>query len=304
MESCIKNPLEKEKTNFMKVVCNFLDHFEFEEDQINGRPKTNPRETLKHLLVMSYNAMSYRRAISDLQILYDQGFIQKIISRSTLNDYSNNSNTITLLERLIQISATFFKENEDTLIVDSTWFSERMYGGGYKVVHGSKTGLTNTRKIHVGILKNSKVICYAKATHGTFHDSPAFKDILIESSKIFNLKFCLGDKAYCSKDNYILCNEREITAFLDFKKNCRTSGGKSSLWRNQIDIWRDKPEVWKESYRFRVTIEAVFSVIKKKHNSYLRSKKQTSRDVEMLLKCLVYNLTLIGKDPNLGQLSD
>ena len=294
-----RNSLEKEKSSFLKSACGFLDTLEFEIEQINGRPKTDQREMLKHLLVMSYNAMSYRRAISDLEILYCQGFIQKLISRSTLNDYANNEKTIVLLERLIQVSSTFFKDNEDTLIVDSTWFSERMYGGGHKEVHGNKTGLTNTRKIHVGILKNSKIICYAKATPGTFHDCPAFKDILIESSKLFNLKSCLGDKAYCSKENYIICSDREITAFLDFKKNCRSARGKSSLWKNQIDIWHNQPEVWKESYRYRVTIEAVFSVIKKKHNSYLRSKKQNARDVEMLLKCLVYNLTLIGK--HLGQ---
>lgn len=293
--------LEKEKSSFLKSACGFLDTLEFEDEQINGRPKSNPREVLKHLLVMSYNAMSYRRAIGDLEILHCQGFIQKLISRSTLNDYVNNEKTITLLERLIQVSSTFFKDDEDTLIVDSTWFGEKMYSGGHKEVHGNKRGLTNTRKIHVGILKRSKVICYAKATHGTRNDSPVFKDILINSSELFNLKYCLGDKGYCSKDNYILCSERSITAYLDFKKNCRSARGKSAMWKNQIDVWKNNPEVWRESYRYRVTIEAVFSVIKKKHNSYLRSRKQTSRDVEMLLKCLVYNLILIGRHFKPGQ---
>lgn len=290
--------LNEEKGTLLKTACNFLDNIELENEQVNGRPKTDQREILKHLMVMSYNAMSYRRAISDLKILYERGFVQKVISRSTLNDYANNDKTIELLERLIQVSSTFFRESEDTLVVDSTWFGERMYAGGYKQVYGSKTGTTNTRKIHVGILKNSKVICYAKATVGTVHDSPMFKEILIQSAELFNLKYCLGDKGYCSKDSYVLCNERNITAFLDFKKNCRAFRGKSSLWKNQIDIWKNNPEVWKESYRYRVVIEGVFSVIKKKHNSYLRSKKQTSRDVEMLLKCLVYNLSLIGRYMN------
>lgn len=294
-----KRPLEEEKGVFLKTACNFLENIRFSDEQVNGRPKADPREILKHLMVMSYNAMSYRRAISDLKLLHDQGFIQKIISRSTLNDYANKDNTITLLERLIQVSATFFKESEDTLIVDSTWFGEKMYVGGCKNVHKNKQGLMNTRKIHVGILKNSKIICCAKATHGTRHDSPVFKEILVGSAEMFNLKYCLGDKGYCSRDNYILCNDRDITAFLDFKVNSRFKGGKSALWKQQINVWKDKPEIWKESYRFRVLIESVFSVIKKKHNSYLRSRNQVSRDVEMLLKCLVYNLSIIGK--NLGQ---
>lgn len=295
-----RNSLEKEKVNFLKSMCYFLDNLNLEEEQTNGRPKADSREILKHLLVMSYNAMSYRRAISDLQILETLGFIEKVISRSTLNDYANDEKTIEILERLIQISSTFFREQEDTLIVDSTWFGEKMYVGGYKEVHGNKKGLTNTRKIHVGILQNSKVICYAKATKGTMHDCPAFEDIVSEASRLFHLKFCLGDKGYCSKENYILCNELNIKAFLDFKKNCRTARAKSSLWRDQLNIWKDKPDLWHERYRYRVVVEAVFSVIKKKHNSYLRSRKQNSRDVEMLLKCLVYNLSLIGKQINIS----
>ena len=294
-----KRPLEEEKEVFLKTACNFLENIWFSDEQVNGRPKADPREILKHLMVMSYNAMSYRRAISDLKILNDQGFIQKIISRSTLNDYANKDNTITLLERLIQVSSTFFKESEDTLIVDSTWFGERMYSGGHTEVHNSKCGAMNTRKIHVGILKKSKVICFAKATRGVAHDSPIFKEILTRSAELFNLKYCLGDKGYCSKESHILCGEKGITAFLDFRSNCRSKGGGSGMWKQQIDVWKNKPEVWKESYRYRVVIEGVFSVIKKKHSCYLRSRKQVSRDVEMLLKCLVYNLSIIGK--NLGQ---
>ena len=296
IQTASRNHLEKEKMNFLKSMCYFLDGIDLKEDQINGRPRSDLREILKHLLVMSYNAMSYRRAISDLQILKSQDFIQDLISRSTLNDYANSEETILLLERLIQISSTFFKDQEDTLIVDSTWFGERMYAGGYTDVHGSKKGLTNTRKIHVGILKNSKAICYAKATIGTMHDCPAFKDIVLESSKLFSFKYCLGDKAYCSRENYIICNDLDITPFLDFKKSYRAARGKSKLWKTQIDIWKNKPETWHETYRYRVVIEAVFSAIKKKHNSYLRSRKQNSRDVEMLLKCLTYNLSLIGKN--------
>jgi len=302
MEIQIKNnnSLEKEKTCFLKAMCNFLDTISFEDGQVNGRPKVDQGEILKHLLVMSYNSMSYRRAISDLNLLYKNGFISKLISRSTLNDFANNNEAIQILERLVQVSATFFKDTEDTLIVDSTWFAEKMYVGGCSTVHGHKQGLLNTRKIHVGILQNSKIICYAKATIGTFHDSPAFEDILVKSAELFDLKSCLGDKAYSSKNNYILCGDRGIKGFLDFKKHVKENKGKSSLWREQVNVWKNKPELWHESYRYRVLVESVFFVMKKKFGNYLRSRNENSRDVEMLLKCLVYNLSLIGKHVEFG----
>jgi hypothetical protein len=302
MELQFKSNLEKEKSCFLNCMCNFLDSLEFEKEQVNGRPRANEREIIKNLLVMSYNSMSYRRAISDIKILYNEGLISEKISRTTLNDYSNNEKSIEVLERLIQLSATYFKETEDTLIVDSSWFSEKMYLGGYKKVHSDKMGLTYTRKIHIGILKNSRVICYAKATAGIRHDCPVFKDILSNSVKLFDLKYCLGDAGYLSKDNYILCEDHGIKAFLNFKKNNTSSKGRSALWKQQIDIWRNKPKIWHESYRFRVLVESTFSTIKRKFGNYLRSKNQSSRDVEMLLKCLCYNLCVISN--RFGQFTD
>ena len=172
MQVQLRSTLEAEKSNFLIAMCNFLDTLEFDNNKMPN--------ILKHLLIMSYNSTSYRRALSDIDILFDKGFLSKKMSRSTLNRYSNMPNMITILERLIQVSAMFYKE-ESTLIVDSTWFGEKMYVGGCKTVHNNKQGLYNTRKIHVGILKDSKIICYAKATKGTSHDSPVFKDIIKQS---------------------------------------------------------------------------------------------------------------------------
>lgn len=287
--------LNEEKEGFLEEMCKFLSSIDFGDIQTNGRPKVDLREVIKQLLIMSYNSMSYRRSISDLNILKNQGYIEKILSKSTVNDYSNKEEIVKTLQRLIQISALYFKDEEDTLIVDSTWFGEKMYVGGAKNVHENKQGLINTRKIHIGCLKSSKIICYAKPTKGTAHDNPIFTEIVSNTAKIFNISYCLGDKGYLSRKNYLLCQNLEIEAYLDFKKNSRFKGGGSRIWKDQIKLWKNKPEVWKESYRYRVLIESLFSVIKKKFGSYLRSRNNTSKDVEMLLKCLVYNFTVIAR---------
>jgi hypothetical protein len=46
---------------------------------------------------------------------------------------------------------------------------------------------------------------------------------------------------------------------------------------------------------FRALVEGVFSAIKRKHLNYLRSRNETAQDIELLLKCLVYNITVIGR---------
>src|SRR3989344_6947574 len=166
-----KLTLEHEKECFINNLCDFIEPLNFEQLQVMGRPKANFKDIIKSLCIMSFNGMSYRRTQSDLKWMFEQELIKSIPPRSTLNDYSNDINTKRIIERLIQISALFFNDNEDTLIMDSTWFGEKMYHGGYKKVYDKKHApLEIVRKVHIGCLKNSRIIAYAQASKGTEHD--------------------------------------------------------------------------------------------------------------------------------------
>lgn len=263
-----------------------------------GRPKSNFKDIVKSFLVMSFNGMSYRRTQSDLKRMYKDGLIKSIPPRSTMNDYANKEDTKELISKLIQLSALFFNDNEDTIILDSTWFGQRMYTGGYRKVHDKRTGpLYKVRKLHAACLKNSKVIAYAKATKGTVNDCPVFEEMTRAVVKNgFQIKTLLADKGYSGKNNYTLCKELGIMeVFIDFKKNATLRRAKSDLWREKLRLYKEQNEIWNQTYRFRVIVEGVFSTIKKKNLNYLRSRKETAQDVEVLLKALVYNITVIGK---------
>lgn len=293
-----KLSLEQEKERFINNMCDFIEPLNFEQLQVMGRPKSNFKDIIKSLMVMSYNGMSYRRSQSDFKKMYEEGLIKSIPPRSTLNDYANNWDTKSLIEKLIQLSALFFNDNEDTIILDSTWFGLRMYTGGFKKVHDKKNvNFEQTRKLHVACLKNSKVIAYAKATEGKKHDSPMFEELTRAIVKNgFNIRTLLADSGYLSKDNYALCKELGImNAFIDFRSNNKVRRAKSDLWREKLRLYRDQKEIWNQTYRFRVIVEGIFSAMKRKNLNYLRSRKETAQDVEVLLKCLVYNLTVIGK---------
>ncbi len=290
--------LEKEKERFMTNLCDFIEPLNFEQLQVMGRPKADFKDIIKALCMMSFNGMSYRRTQTDLKWMFENELIKTIPPRSTLNRYSNYESTKALIERLIQVSALFFNENEDTIILDSTWFGERMYTGGYRKVYDKKNApLQKVRKIHVACLKNSKVIAYAKATKGTEHDSPHLEDAIRTVCKNgFQIKTLLADAGYSGKNNYALCRELGIMdVFIDFKSNAKLRNAKSDIWREKLRLYKEHKEIWNQSYRFRVIIEGVFSAMKRKNLNYLRSKKETAMDVELLLKALVYNITIIGK---------
>lgn len=86
-----------------------------------------------------------------------------------------------------------------------------------------------------------------------------------------------------------------VEPYINFKKTCGTKRGKSDLWQERVKMWKERPEAWHESYRYRVLVEGIFSAIKRKQQNWLRARTDLGQDIELLLKCLVYNLTIIGK---------
>ncbi len=291
--------LEQEKDKFIVNMSDFIDRIAFEELQEYGRPRFNLRDIMKCLLVMSYNCMSYRRSESDFRRMKEEEVISEIPKKSVLNKYANSLEINNLLEKLIQYSATFFVENESTVIVDSTWFAIRnKYYGGYETVHDKRgASLDKVRKLHICCLKNSKIISCAKATKGTESDFNMFEELVRTTIKRgFNISRLLADAGYSSRNNYLICKELGIlNAFIDFKKNSSVKRSKSALWRERVRMWKEQKELWHETYRFRVVIEGFFSAIKRKGLIYLRSKTETAQDVELLLKVLVYNVCVIGR---------
>jgi transposase len=203
-----------------------------------------------------------------------------------------------IIERLIQVSALVFIDNEETIICDSTWLSHSQYGGGYEVVHDKENApLDKCTKMHIACLKNSKIIAFAKSTKGTVNDCPIFKELVVSVMRNgFNIRSVLADAGYLSKDNYALCRNFNIeNTFIDFKSNSKLQGNSKSLWAQQLKVFLKDNDLWHEKYRFRVIVEGIFSAMKKKQVTYLRSRNQTSRENELLIKALVYNLTVIGR---------
>lgn len=290
--------LEKEKRLFIEVFTTFTDSIKLTRENDVGRPRFEFEDIVKCLLIMCYHGFSYRRAESDIIDLKEKGIISKVPQRSTLNKYMCMPATTKVLEKLIQFSSMLFIEQEDTLILDSSWLAPRMYTGGYRKVYDKANApLAKVRKIHIACLKNSKIIACAKSTEGTKHDSPFFKELILKVVKNgFNITSLLADAGYSGKENYAFCETLNIkNIFIDFKKNATLRRAKSNSWRKQLTLLKENPDIWKEHYRFRVVVEQVFSSIKRKQTNYLRARIGTSQDNELLLKCLVYNLCIIGK---------
>lgn len=303
---CKKNYLETEKIDFLTILYTFIKNISFEEfegQQFYGRPKANLSDIIKCLLIMNYHSWSYRRSCSDFELLKEQGILENIPKRATLNKYMNEPIMIKILERLIEISSLCFIDVEDTLLLDSTQFFPGVIMNAEKRKKHQKKksmlqvpNLGKTRKLHISACKDSKIICCARTTVGKVHDHKTSQELIeVPVKNGFRIKKLLADAGYNSRENFCLCEDLGIRAFLDFRKNTRDRRHGTTLRKKQFILYSEYKEKWNESYRYRVIVELIFSSIKNRCRNYLRSRNEISKDCEMLLKALWYNLCIIAK---------
>ena len=303
------NHLENEKLNFISFAGYFLDRIDFSQyeiKQLNGRPRFPITDVVKSLLIMSYHSFSYRRSMSDLVLLKERDFILRIPKVATLSKYMQEETLKKILEALIELSAIHFRDVEESIILDSSSFFDRKLFNCQKrkeSMYRSATirgdTVSKTMKLHIAIGQNSKIITCARTSKGNVHDINLFNELVTSTMKNgFRIRRLLADAAYNSRDNYSFCQEHQIDAYLDFKKNHKVGRDQSALRREKLLLYKNNNKLWSEAYRFRPIVESVFNVMKTKNLDRLRSRKDISKECEMLLKALCYNLTIISKNLN------
>lgn len=265
------------------------------------RPALHKKDILLALLIRAYRGLSYRRVHSDLLEAQAAGLLEYIPSRPTLNRAMLDPELTTALTTLIERTAAPFYASEDTAIIDSTWMNIDAYSSAVRMKRAGtlyKDGwVSRSRKLHLCILKKSRIIGAAMVSDGVSADTSFFKELLLRTfQQGFNLTSVLADAAYSSKSNYAFCHDLGIAnAFLDFKKNQVPRRSKSLLYRKQLHLFRDNKTEWHSHYRFRPLIESVFSETKRKFKHHLMGRKVASMDNELLLKAVVYNLTSLSR---------
>lgn len=295
------NHLESEKNDVILLSSQFIDDFTFEEEfKTSGRPKFCIKDILKCLIIMNFHTLSYRRSFTDFMFLKEKGIIKNIPKKSTLCRYMNSTFLKEILENLIQSSATCFRDVEETFMMDSSQFLNKLLVNATQRIKKDhkvlRSAYRETRKLHICIAKNSKVICVAKTSNGKQHDSQKFEELFFTLiNNKFYVKKLLCDSAYNSKAAYSICEDHGVDAFLDFKSNSVIRRSQGIQRKEKLIMYRTQPKTWKESYSYRCLVEMVFSNLKKKSRDYLRGLNETSQDSEMLLKCLWYNIALIAK---------
>lgn len=142
-------------------------------------------------------------------------------------------------------------------------------------------------KLHIIIDVERGYIIDYHVTGGTSNDCPILKKLLRNIRTLF--KF-VADSGYLSRENCILIGERKGKPYILPKKNSSAKPKGSTEWKLMITAWKQDEDGFKQEYHCRSIVEAVFSALKRRFGSFLRSIKKWYQRKETTIKVLCYNI--------------
>jgi len=310
-----------EKPNFMEMLAGLCEFVDDEEARGPGRPPI-PRPDLAFAMIYKvYEGNSTRRFISDAEIACRSGYIERVPHfNSIINGMNDESMTAQLL-KLIEISSLPFRGLERTFAADSSGFAASPYDRWQEIKPKGDTEAPkkNTKgdgsnnedemiekarqtwaKVHLMCGVSTHVVTAAIIKDKDASDTRQLPELIQKTVANFTVKQVCADKAYGSIENYQVMADLGIDPFIPFKSNHsgsgkgrsgkehKTKGGK--LWKEKYLKFHLHSEEFETLYHQRSNVETVFSMIKQKFGSAVRSKTERGMLNEVLCKLICHNI--------------
>jgi hypothetical protein len=313
-----------EKPNFMEMLAGLCEFVDDEEAIGPGRPCI-PKPDLAYAMIYKvYERNSTRRFISDAEIACRFGYIDRVPHFNSIINGMNDEWMTEQLRKLIKISSLPFRGLERTFAADSSGFAASPYQRWQEIKPTAKDGDIPNAKKKSDSVEDQEVIERARQTWAKVHlmcgvsshivtaavikgkdaaDTKQLPELIHETIDNFSIKQVCADKAYGSIDNYQVMADLSIDPFIPFKKNQsgagkgrsgqqhKTSGGK--LWKEKFLQFQLHSEEFETLYHQRSNVETVFSMIKSKFGSDVRSKTERGMLNEVLCKIICHNICCI-----------
>lgn len=284
----------KHLQQLMKFLDELLDYIPFPKHKKTGRKPVSTRDKIFCLILQAYNIKSSRRCVADLRIAKRLGFVEKAPHSNTVLKCLKDPNLIHYLKHLINVSGLPLQQVETDFAVDSSGFSTSMFDRWFDVRLGKKSHWRRFKKVHLTCGVRTNIITAANITGGYCGDGPQFKDLILETNRIYNIKEVSADKAYSSRENLKVVSEVRGIPYIPFRK--LTTGkrrGKYLLWGRLYRYYIEHQEEFMQHYHKRSNSESTFHMLKRKFSSRLRSKNEIGQTNEILAKCLAHNICVL-----------
>jgi transposase len=173
------------------------------------------------------------------------------------------------------------------IAVDSTGFRTGNSSIWYDIRIGRRSTKRDCIKLHICMDVDTGIIHWFTITPSTRHDSPEFNALL---NHLPQLGKVYGDKGYSSRKNCQIVADKQGTPYLLFRNESTNKAKGKPAWIISIRTYKKNTEQWLDIYHTRSIVESVFSSIKRRWGSFLRSRQKWMQKKELSLKVLSYNI--------------
>ena len=280
---------QKEKELFMKLLSDITSNIR--QPAYNfGRPENQLSDTVYSMVFKVYSTFSSRRFTTDMEMAKEKGFISQITPRSSMSDYFKKKEITPLLAQIVTLTSLPLRTVEKDFAVDSTGFGTSIFQRWYSFKHGKEISSRRWVKCHFMTGVKSNIITSVKITSEFDNDSPELKELVNKTAEHFDMEEVSADKAYLSRDNMSLIEEKGATPYIPFKSNCTDKARGSMIWKRMYHLFMFENDKFCDHYHKRSNAESTVMMIKSKFGDYVRSKEWTAQVNEVLCKVICHNI--------------
>ena len=261
-----------------------LSFIEMAKEIINKLPKYNSKfsnriyDNHQKIIIVIFKQklkLTYRGVIEFLESSEEARRMIK------LKKIPNHSTLIKFLKRISAslLDSLLIEKESQIIAVDSTGFETESMSYYYRNVYNSKDKQKARRyaKLSIAIDTDKQLILSQRIRRGPRNDNIDFKHLLTNLSA----KFVVADKGYDSRENrhFVL---RQMNAYPHIP--LRKTSGATYIKKGKKLVFDEK------IYHQRSKVESVFSAIKRKYGSIIRSRSFESQKKEIICRLVAYNL--------------
>jgi transposase len=208
--------------------------------------------------------------------------------------YLENSELTPILKSLIEQSASPLKSVESDFAADSSGFATSTYSRWFDMKYGKERTMQSYVKVHVMCGVKTHIVTAVECSPQPTGDTAEFIPLLNKTAETFQIKEVSADKAYSARANLHAVQALGATPYIPFKSNAKGVGshttGYDSLCHRMWYFYNFNRDAFLAHYHKRSNVESVFSMIKAKFGSSIRSKTPTAQVNEVLCKILCHNI--------------
>lgn len=173
------------------------------------------------------------------------------------------------------------------LAPDSSGFSTTNRSIWFDIRIKSKNKRRDCIKLHIIVDIDRGYVLDFHITDSRKNDCPILKKLLRD---IRFIKKLVADAGYLSRENCIFVGERGGKPYIWVKKNSTKKPKNAVEWKVMVNCFIKHNGVFKKAYHCRSFVEAVFSSIKRRWGSRLKSLKRWFQRKELIIKVICYNI--------------